>query len=314
MSPRNQKAEHRWQIHLGDIMKHKNKNKRRLTKNRKYLRAFCFLLSEVCALSSGKAAIIHPLNDCKVIEVPISQTGLTRITVQEDRISNVFGMRGEYEMEADEVSGHVFIRPQDHILHSISITLITEEGHTQDLRLIPQHKAPDALILQRPHPDKIQTSSGQFIPHSRSPRNNGIRNGSTCRDITRNDATCSNVTHHDITRNDITRHDVTCNDVTRNDIEDLLYACAEDRIPVGYHSVKLEIPDLYNPYLLVREIANNELRGLTFEVENYAEVPLFLLEKGFSEKLDLDVVAVLMPKKLLKAGEKMKVYVAVRSI
>jgi hypothetical protein len=63
-----------------------------------YLKSLPFLLLGTAA----QAAIIHPLNDLKVIEVPISQSGLTRITVKGDRISNVFGVAGEYVMEPDE--------------------------------------------------------------------------------------------------------------------------------------------------------------------------------------------------------------------
>ena len=93
------------------------------------------------------AAIIHPLDDLKTIEVPISQQGLTRITVKEDRINNVFGTSGEYVLEADEEQGQVFIRPIS-LGKPISLTLTTEEGHTQDLRLIPQDRVPQAIILR----------------------------------------------------------------------------------------------------------------------------------------------------------------------
>lgn len=271
----------------------KHKNKRGLITSRKCLKIFGFLFSEVCSLSSGKAALIHPLNDLKVIEVPISQTGLTRITVKEDRISNVFGMKGEYEMEADEDQGQVFIRPQEHILTPISITLTTEGGQTQDLRLLPKNQMPEALILQKPNPNKLQASYKQAM---------------TRHDITCDDVTCDHIPHDDIT----------CDDITRDEIEELLYACADGRIPVGYHNVKLEIPNIHDPYLLIREVKNPKLRGLTFEVENYAELPWFLSEKEFAQKLglnlDCDVVAVLMPQKLLNPRERMYVHVAVRSL
>nr|MBA3814758.1 type-F conjugative transfer system secretin TraK [Alphaproteobacteria bacterium] len=90
----------------------------------------CFLTAALCVLPSGsQAAQIHPLNDLKVIEVPISQTGLTRITVKGDRIADVFGMSGEYVMEADEVQGQVFIRPLEPALNPISLTVTTEGGH-----------------------------------------------------------------------------------------------------------------------------------------------------------------------------------------
>ncbi len=93
------------------------------------------------------AAIVHPINESKVIEVGISHTDLTRITVKEDRILNVFGVTGEYVLEADESQGQVFIRPTS-AFKPINLTLTTEKGMTQDLRLIPKDQPPEALILK----------------------------------------------------------------------------------------------------------------------------------------------------------------------
>lgn len=223
----------------------------------------CYLLSVSWLLIPGaQAALVRPLNDLKVIEVPVSQTGLTRITVKGDRIANVFGVAGEYVMEPDEDRGQVFIRPLEPALNPISLTLTTEGGHTQDLRLVLKDQAPEALIL------KAEQNSGEIVQES----------------------------------------------ITRNEIEDLLYACAEGRIPVGYLSVSLETPNAHELHHLVREIENNKLRGLTYEVKNLATIPWILAESGFAETLDIEVVAILMPKKILQPGEKAYVYVAAKSI
>src|SRR5439155_24281717 len=109
-----------------------------------YLKSTVFLLLG----ASAHAALIHSLDDLKVIEIPISSQGLTRITVKGDRISNVFGVAGEYVMEADEEQGQVFIRPLEPALNPISLTLTTEGGYTQDLRLVPKNQVPIALILK----------------------------------------------------------------------------------------------------------------------------------------------------------------------
>ncbi|MBA3814872.1 MAG: hypothetical protein H0X26_10430, partial [Alphaproteobacteria bacterium] len=63
----------------------------------------------------------------------------------------------------------------------------------------------------------------------------------------------------------------------------------------------------------------DKLRGLTYEVKNLATIPWILAESGFAEKLNVDVldihvVAVLMPKKFLKPGESIHVYVAAKSL
>ncbi len=103
--------------------------------------------------TSAHAAITRNLDEMKVLEVPISQEGLTRIKVQEDRILHVFGNAGEYVLETDEDQGQIFIRPISSLegevnSKAISLTLTTEVGHTQDLRLIPKNQAPEAVILK----------------------------------------------------------------------------------------------------------------------------------------------------------------------
>jgi len=109
-----------------------------------------FLISSILS-TTAHAAITKNLDETRVIEIPISQIGLTRIKVQEDRILHVFGNAGEYVLETDENQGQIFIRPQpseEGTSSPISLTLTTEAGYTQDLRLIPKHQAADAIILK----------------------------------------------------------------------------------------------------------------------------------------------------------------------
>lgn len=88
------------------------------------------------------------MNDMEVIQVPVSREGLTRIAVKEDRIANIFGLSNEFLLEADENQGQVFIRPQGRgTQNPISLTITTEAGYTQDLRLVPADQTPEALIL-----------------------------------------------------------------------------------------------------------------------------------------------------------------------
>ena len=107
-------------------------------------------------ITAAHSATIHHLDEFKTIETSISSQGLTRIAIKGDRISNVFGATGYYVLEADEEQGQIFIRPADGNSFSlggvkpkpIHLTLTTEGGHTQDLCLLPQDKAPDAIILK----------------------------------------------------------------------------------------------------------------------------------------------------------------------
>lgn len=112
--------------------------------------------------TTAHGALLHPFNDLKVIEAEVSRQGLTRITVQDDRILSVFGVTGEYVLETDENQGQIFIRPMEmSSLNPISLTLTTEKGRTQDLRLVPKEKAPEAIILQAEESSEIhQTTQG----------------------------------------------------------------------------------------------------------------------------------------------------------
>ncbi len=99
--------------------------------------------------SSIHAAQIKAMDEMRTVEVSISKQDLTRITVKEDRIRTVFGVTGEYVLETDEDQGQIFIRPNLHSsFNPISLTLVTEKGRTQDLRLIPKDQPADALILK----------------------------------------------------------------------------------------------------------------------------------------------------------------------
>lgn len=238
---------------------------------------FCFVMSVIWLLApAAHSALLRPLNDLHVIEAEISRQGLTRITVKNDRILNVFGITGEYVLEADEDQGQIFIRPMGPgSLNPISLTLTTEKGHTQDLRLNPKDKAPEALILE------AAVSSEEHLTEK------------TAQDFPSRDA-----------------------------IEELLQACQEDRIPVGYKRMPLDIKAQQGPHRLIREIRNDSLkalplrgiplRGLTYEVKNSATIPWILAESEFAQKLDTEVIAILMPKKLLKPGESTYVYVVAK--
>lgn len=107
------------------------------------------LILSLSVISPLQGAQIRTMDEFKALEMSISEKDLTRITVKDDRIQNVFGVAGEYVLETDEDQGQIFIRPQQsRSLRPISLTLTTEGGRTQDLRLIPKEQAAEALILK----------------------------------------------------------------------------------------------------------------------------------------------------------------------
>jgi len=261
--------------------------------------------------TTAEAAIQRPLDELQIIEVPISKQDLTRITVKEDRILNVFGVTGEYVLEADEDQGQIFIRPVGlNNNKPIHLTLTTEGGHTQDLRLIPQDKKPEALILKAEDNSKkdLPWIHGSQLSHSSPPMKEGI----------------TNITHDDITRDDITR-----DGFTREGVEDLIDACREGRIPLGYklapiplktgnkeRSLTPNTKPFIESHSLVRELRGGKLRCLTYEVRNTTKTSLKFSEGEFVKRLSLkipNIIAILMPTKTLNSGERIHVHVVASS-
>lgn len=117
---------------------------------------------------TAHAAVTKTLDEMKVITLPISRDELTRIKVQDDRVLHVFGNAGEYVLETDENQGQIFIRPTlldesgSKALKPISLTLTTEAGHTQDLRLIPKDQVPEPLILKADNTIKQEIEKDPF--------------------------------------------------------------------------------------------------------------------------------------------------------
>lgn len=239
-----------------------------------------FLLTLSFLTTSANAAIVRTLDDSRSIEISISKQNLTRITVKDDRVANVFGITGEYVLEADEELGQVFIRPVDPGSFSsmtghetnkpIHLTLTTEKGHTQDLRLIPKDQPPEALILEEDKQEALlsQGSAAQ-VPSTRV-------------------------------------------SIARDEIEDLVQACQEMRIPLGYKVAPLDLKIFKSPHLLIREIRGEKLRALTYEVKNLSKFPLISSADNFTQiphAKKSDIIAVWIGKKTISPGERTHVHV-----
>ncbi len=220
------------------------------------MQTYASFLMVLVAGALAKASIVLPLNDRERIEVTISQTSLTRISFQNDRICSVFGIADEYSLEADENHGEIFIRP----LHSnpIQLTITTENGFTQDLRLIPKEGGTEALIITEELTAPVRGEKSPLI---------------------------------------------------RTEVEELLEACQQNRIPLGYTLSPITLTTVKSPYLLVRDIQNDRLRGLTFEMKEKAP----LTEANFAKTCGLplqDIVAIVMPTIPFRGGH---IYVVARN-
>ncbi len=73
---------------------------------------------------------------------------LTRIAVEGDRILNVRGMEGAYDLKQDAVQGALFIRPKDNQAQSFSLFIATEQHHNYVLHLTPKEQPADTILLK----------------------------------------------------------------------------------------------------------------------------------------------------------------------
>ena len=88
------------------------------------------------------------LAENKRIEASICADSMNRIAVVNDRITQIFGDEGTFESQNDETTGQVFLKPTaENGSKNLSLTLITEQGITQDLTLIPIEKSAKTIIL-----------------------------------------------------------------------------------------------------------------------------------------------------------------------
>lgn len=88
-----------------------------------------------------------PLNPSTVLEFKISKSGLTRISIDNDAIEDVYAYPAEPDLIAHHKSGHVFVTP-DGLDSPIYLTVITRKGTVQDLRLAPVSKKAEPVLLK----------------------------------------------------------------------------------------------------------------------------------------------------------------------
>lgn len=125
--------------------------------NRTFIYGFYLNLSLGLLESSCFALQTYPLIDHQSTTVTISQTEQNRIAVLGDRIQQVFGTEGTFEVQSDEEGGQIFLMmPKSGVsyadtssaIKSRTITLMTEEGLTQDLKLILKDIEAQSILLK----------------------------------------------------------------------------------------------------------------------------------------------------------------------
>ena len=96
-----------------------------------------------------------PLSESQIREVSISKTGLTRLSVKGDVIQDIFvypfmaGSVAMSEVIQLHKSGHVFIAPEG-LKEPFYLTVMTQKGQVQDLKLTPASQKNVPLVLTFP--------------------------------------------------------------------------------------------------------------------------------------------------------------------
>lgn len=99
--------------------------------------------------TTGKASQTLSLSENKRLSATISVNSMNRIAIVNDRVTQVFGDDGTFVTLSDDSTGQIFIKPStENGTKPLSLTLITENGVTQDLTLEPKEKPASTIILK----------------------------------------------------------------------------------------------------------------------------------------------------------------------
>lgn len=113
--------------------------------------AFCTVL--LTSLYAQKQVLI--MNDDKVLKAIASKDGITRISLQGDRILDVMGFHQDVDYEKDESKGVLFIKG---LKEKQNLVMNTENGLFQELELIPSDKFSAQIVLKANESNPIQHS------------------------------------------------------------------------------------------------------------------------------------------------------------
>ncbi len=125
-----------------------------------------FLAAVPCTTTPCMALQIYPLVDQQRSVATISKDQQNRIAVQGDRIQQIFGTDGVFDVQSDEEGGQIFLK----LLYigsskAVTVTIVTESGLTQDLKLIAKDIESQSILLkprlqQGPRPRRQSHDSG----------------------------------------------------------------------------------------------------------------------------------------------------------
>ena len=107
------------------------------------------ILLELLSVKTYAASQTLVMNPDKRLKAVISCDSMNRLAVANDRITQIFGDNDAYEVQTEESTGQLFLKPTaENGKKALSVTLITENGATQDMTLQPSEREATTVILK----------------------------------------------------------------------------------------------------------------------------------------------------------------------
>lgn len=121
----------------------------------------------ICVISSAKAAQKYQINKYDIVSGNISREEPNKIMVEGDRVKEIMGANEElYEIKTDSITGQVYIRVKDKDIKNIFLSLITENGKSQDLKLrIKEKISGQSIIIEVPKSEEVKLKGAKHRVH-----------------------------------------------------------------------------------------------------------------------------------------------------
>lgn len=97
--------------------------------------------------TSTDALVKAEIHETQKLKVAFSNRDTNRISIDNSRVAQVFGVEDLLAIQFDEENGQCFVKAKVTPPHPVTLTLITEEGETQDLELTFVDKPSETVIL-----------------------------------------------------------------------------------------------------------------------------------------------------------------------
>ena len=260
---------------------------------------FELLSLEICAASQTLA--MHP---DKRIKAVIACDSMNRIAVENDRITQIFGDNEAYEVLLEENTGQLFLKPtSENGKKPLSVTLITENGLTQDMSLQPEEREATTLILKN---TGLATAIAMERLSDAGDGHSGLQSTSSGLALQKFGGGQLVMGHGD---NSVPGFGAALG--WQEQVIIAMKYLVSGSAPVmdtnsygikrhGLQGVEIELLGVYN-------LGN--FKGLKLNVKNTTDVAIDILEKDFLANADL---ALSFAKRVLNAGESTLLYVVVR--